>query len=92
MENLPIGCKRYFELTPVGATNILGYTAKYEIASSLMVVQSGIVEKSPDNTKFLVKVDTSNLPSKEYELRIIVTDESDNFTGCIYTERIQLRN
>ena len=55
------------------------------------MVKTGIVEKSTDNTKFEVRIDFQGIEPKRYELRIMVTDEVENFTYTAYSEEIVIR-
>jgi len=91
MRNLAVGEDRYFDLVATNNAMLSGYSAKYEIVGLLGIVKQGVVEKSTDNTKFEVKIDFGNIEPKQYELRIMVTDEIENFTFCAYTESIKIR-
>jgi hypothetical protein len=91
MRNLAAGEDRHFDLVATNNTTLSGYNARYEIVGLFGIVKQGVVEKSTDNTKFEVKIDFGNIEPKQYELRIMVTDEIENFTFCAYTESIKIR-
>ena len=91
MKRLATGEDRHFILSAPNNVTLSGYSAKYEIAGSLGVVKTGIVEKSTDNTKFEVKIDLEGVKPNKYELRIMVTDEIENFTYMAYSEEIVIR-
>ena len=91
MRNLAAGEDRHFDLVATNNTTLSGYNARYEIVGLTGIVKQGVVEKSTDNTKFEVKIDFGNIEPKQYELRIMVTDEIENFTFCAYTESIKIR-
>jgi hypothetical protein len=71
-------------------TTVEAYTAKYQVVGVLDMVE-GVVEKSQDNTKFIVKIDTSNLKPGKYEVRVMITDTVENFTDCPVFKNIVLR-
>ena len=81
----------YFDLVATNNATLSGYSARYEIVGLAGIVKEGIVGKSIDNTKFEIKIDVSNIPPRQYELRVMVTDEVKDFTFCAYTESINIR-
>lgn len=91
MKRLATGEDRHFSLSAPNNVTLSGYSAKYEIVGLLGVVKTGIVEKSTDNTKFEVKIDFETVKSGRYELRIMVTDETEDFTYTAYSEEIAIR-
>ena len=91
MRNLAVGEDRYFDLVATNNAMLSGYSAKYEIVGLLGIVKEGVVEKSTDNTKFQIRIDFESVQPKQYELRIMVTDEVEDFTFCAYTELINIR-
>ena len=91
MKKLASGEDRHFNLSAPNNVTLSGYSAKYEIVGLLGVVKTGIVEKSTDNTKFEVRIDFQGIEPKRYELRIMVTDEVENFTYTAYSEEIVIR-
>ena len=82
---------RHFDLVPTNNTLLSGYNARYEIVGLNGIVKQGIVEKSTDNKKFEIRIDFGNIEPRQYELRIMVTDEIKDFTFCAYTELIKIR-
>ncbi len=91
MRNLAAREDRHFDLVATNNATLSGYNARYEIVGLTGIVKQGIVEKSIDNTKFEVRIDFGNIEPKQYELRIMVTDEIEDFTFCAYTESIKIR-
>ena len=91
MRNLASKEDIHFDLVATNNVTLSGYNARYEIVGLTGIVKQGVVEKSTDNTKFEVKIDFGNIEPKQYELRIMVTDEIENFTFCAYTESISIR-
>lgn len=91
MRNLASKEDIHFDLVATNNVTLSGYNARYEIVGLTGIVKQGVVEKSTDNTKFEVKIDFGNIEPKQYELRIMVTDEIENFTFCAYTESIKIR-
>lgn len=91
MRNLAAREDRHFDLVAANNVTLSGYSARYEIVGLLGIVKQGIVEKSTDNTKFEIRIDFGNIEPKQYELRIMVTDEIKDFTFCAYTESIKIR-
>ena len=91
MRNLAAREDRHFDLVAANNVTLSGYSARYEIVGLLGIVKQGIVEKSTDNTKFEIRIDFGNIEPKQYELRIMVTDEIEDFTFCAYTESIKIR-
>lgn len=91
MKRLATGEDRHFSLAAPNNITLQGYSAKYEIVGSIGIVKTGIVEKSTDNTKFEVKIDFEGVKPNRYELRIMVTDEIENFTYVAYSEEIVIR-
>ncbi len=91
MRNLAAREDRHFDLVPTNNATLSGYSARYEIVGLIGIVKQGIVEKSIDNTKFEVRIDFGDVQPKQYELRIMVTDEIEDFTFCAYTESIKIR-
>ena len=81
----------YFDLVATNNATLSGYSARYEIVGLAGIVKEGIVGKSIDNTKFEIKIDISDISPRQYELRIMVTDEVKDFTFCAYTESINIR-
>ena len=81
----------YFDLVATNNATLSGYSARYEIVGLAGIVKEGIVGKSIDNTKFEIKIDISDISPRQYELRIMVTDEVKGFTFCAYTELIKIR-
>lgn len=91
MRNLAAREDRHFDLVAANNVTLSGYSARYEIVGLVGIVKQGIVEKSIDNTKFEVRIDFGDVQPKQYELRIMVTDEIEDFTFCAYTESIKIR-
>ena len=91
MRRLATGEDRHFSLSASNNVILSGYSAKYEIVGLQGVVKAGIVEKSTDNTKFEVKIDFETVRPGRYELRIMVTDETEDFTYTAYSEEIAIR-
>lgn len=91
MRNLAAREDRHFDLVATNNAILSGYNARYEIVGLTGIVKQGIVEKSIDNTKFEVRIDFGDVQPKQYELRIMVTDEIEDFTFCAYTESIKIR-
>lgn len=91
MRNLATREDRHFDLVATNNATLSGYNARYEIVGLTGIVKQGIVEKSTDNTKFEIRIDFGNIEPKQYELRILVTDEIEDFTFCAYTESINIR-
>lgn len=91
MRNLAAREDRHFDLVATNNATLSGYNARYEIVGLIGIVKQGIVEKSIDNTKFEVRIDFGDVQPKQYELRIMVTDEIEDFTFCAYTESINIR-
>ena len=91
MINLAARENRHFDLVATNNVTLSGYNARYEIVGLTGIVKQGIVEKSTDNTKFEIRIDFGNIEPRQYELRIMVTDEIKNFTFCAYTETIKIR-
>lgn len=91
MRNLAAREDRHFDLVATNNATLSGYSARYEIVGLIGIVKQGIVEKSIDNTKFEVRIDFGDVQPKQYELRIMVTDEIEDFTFCAYTESIKIR-
>lgn len=91
MRNLAAREDRHFDLVAANNVTLSGYSARYEIVGLVGIVKQGIVEKSTDNTKFEIRIDFGNIEPKQYELRIMVTDEIEDFTFCAYTESIKIR-
>ncbi len=91
MRNLAAREDRHFDLVAANNVTLSGYSARYEIVGLIGIVKQGIVEKSIDNTKFEVRIDFGDVQPKQYELRIMVTDEIEDFTFCAYTESIKIR-
>ena len=91
MRNLAAREDRHFDLVAANNVTLSGYSARYEIVGLVGIVKQGIVEKSIDNTKFQVRIDFGDIEPRQYELRIMVTDEIKNFTFCAYTETIKIR-
>lgn len=92
MRNLAAREDRHFDLVATNNKTLSGYSARYEIVEkSTGIVKQGIVEKSTDNTKFEIRIDFGNIEPRQYELRIMVTDEIKDFTFCAYTELINIR-
>lgn len=91
MINLAAREDRHFDLVATNNVILSGYSARYEIVGLTGIVKQGIVEKSTDNTKFKIRIDFENIEPRQYELRIMVTDEIKNFTFCAYTETIKIR-
>ena len=91
MRKIAQGEDRFFNLKAEDGLTLSGYSAKYELVGLLGVVKSEPVVISEDNTSFEVKLDTQNIEPKTYELRIMVTNISEDFTFCAYTEQIQIR-
>lgn len=91
MRNLASKEDIHFDLVATNNVTLSGYNARYEIVGLTGIVKQGVVEKSTDNTKFEVKIDFGNIEPKQYELRIMVTDEIENFTFCAYAESIKIR-
>jgi len=91
MRNLATKEDRHFDLVAANNVTLSGYSARYEIVGLIGIVKQGIVEKSIDNTKFEVRIDFGDVQPKQYELRIMVTDEIEDFTFCAYTETIKIR-
>ena len=91
MKKIATGEDRHFSLVAPNNVTLSGYSAKYEIVGALGVVKTGSVAKSNDNTKFEVKIDFEGVEPKRYELRIMVTDELENFTYTAYSEEIVIR-
>ena len=85
-----IGESRYFDLAPVGGALLGGYSAIYEIVQLDKVVRSDVVNKSADNKKFEVRIQTEGLSAGSYTLRIKATDSVDDFTSIIYSEKLSL--
>ena len=91
MRNLASKEDIYFDLVATNNATLSGYNARYEIVGLTGIVKQGIVEKSTDNTKFEIRIDFGNIEPRQYELRIMVTDEIKDFTFCAYTELIKIR-
>ncbi len=91
MRNLASKEDIHFDLVATNNVTLSGYNARYEIVGLTGIVKEGIVGKSIDNTKFEIKIDTSDISPKRYELRVMVTDEVKDFTFCAYTESISIR-
>lgn len=91
MINLASKENRHFDLVATNNKTLSGYSARYEIVGLTGIVKQGIVEKSTDNTKFEIRIDFGNIEPRQYELRIMVTDEIKDFTFCAYTELIKIR-
>lgn len=91
MRNLAAREDRHFDLVATNNKTLSGYSARYEIVGLTGIVKQGIVEKSTDNTKFEIRIDFGNIEPRQYELRIMVTDEIKDFTFCAYTELIKIR-
>ena len=91
MRNLATKEDRFFDLVAANNVTLSRYSARYEIVGLIGIVKQGIVEKSIDNTKFEVRIDFGDVQPKQYELRIMVTDEIEDFTFCAYTESIKIR-
>ena len=91
MRNLAAREDRHFDLVATNNAILSGYNARYEIVGLTGIVKQGIVGKSIDNTKFEVRIDFGDVQPKQYELRIMVTDEIEDFTFCAYTESIKIR-
>lgn len=91
MINLAAREDRHFDLVATNNVILSGYSARYEIVGLTGIVKQGIVKKSTDNTKFEIRIDFENIEPRQYELRIMVTDEIKNFTFCAYTETIKIR-
>mgnify|MGYP003607219615 CR=1 FL=1 len=91
MRNLAAREDRHFDLVATNNATLSGYNARYEIVGLTGIVKQGIVGKSIDNTKFEIKIDISDISPRQYELRIMVTDEVKDFTFCAYTESIKIR-
>lgn len=91
MRNLAAREDRHFDLVATNNATLSGYNARYEIVGLTGIVKQGIVEKSTDNTKFEIRIDFGDVQPKQYELRIMVTDEIEDFTFCAYTESIKIR-
>ncbi len=91
MRNLAAREDRHFDLVATNNATLSGYSARYEIVGLTGIVKQGIVEKSIDNRKFEVRIDFGDVQPKQYELRIMVTDEIEDFTFCAYTESIKIR-
>lgn len=91
MRNLATKEDRFFDLVAANNVTLSRYSARYEIVGLTGIVKQGIVEKSTDNTKFQVRIDFGDIQPKQYELRIMVTDEIEDFTFCAYTESIKIR-
>lgn len=91
MRNLATKEDRHFDLVAANNVTLSGYSARYEIVGLVGIVKQGIVEKSTDNTKFEIRIDFGDVQPKQYELRIMVTDEIEDFTFCAYTESIKIR-
>lgn len=91
MINLASKEDRHFDLVATNNATLSGYNARYEIVGLTGIVKQGIVEKSTDNTKFEIRIDFGNIEPRQYELRIMVTDEIKDFTFCAYTELIKIR-
>ena len=91
MKKLATGEDRHFCLVAPNNVTLSGYSAKYEIVGALGVVKTEIVEKSTDNTKFEVKIDFKGVKPNRYELRVMVTDEIEDFTFTAYSEEIVIR-
>ena len=91
MRNLASKEDIHFDLVATNNVTLSGYNARYEIVGLTDIVKQGIVGKSIDNTKFEIKIDISDISPRQYELRIMVTDEVKDFTFCAYTESIKIR-
>ena len=91
MRNLAAREDRHFDLVATNNATLSGYNARYEIVGLTGIVKQGIVEKSTDNTKFEIRIDFGNIEPRQYELRIMVTDEIKDFTFCAYAESIKIR-
>lgn len=91
MRNLASKEDIHFDLVATNNVTLSGYNARYEIVGLTGIVKQGIVEKSTDNTKFEIRIDFGNIEPRQYELRIMVTDEIKDFTFCAYTESIKIR-
>ena len=91
MKKIATGEDRHFSLVAPNNVTLSGYSAKYEIVGLMGMAKTGIVEKSTDNTKFEVKIDFTGVKPNKYELRVMVTDEIENFTYTAYSEEIVIR-
>ena len=91
MRNLAAREDRHFDLVATNNATLSGYNARYEVVGVTGIVKQGVVEKSTVNTKFEIRIDFGNIEPKQYELRIMVTDEIKDFTFCAYTESIKIR-
>ena len=91
MKKIATGEDRHFSLVAPNNVTLSGYNAKYEIVGLMGMAKTGIVEKSTDNTKFEVKIDFKGVKPNKYELRVMVTDEIENFTYTAYSEEIVIR-
>ena len=91
MKKIATGEDRHFSLVAPNNVTLSGYSAKYEIVGLMGMAKTGIVEKSTDNTKFEVKIDFKGVKPNKYELRVMVTDEIENFTYTAYSEEIVIR-
>ena len=91
MKKIATGEDRHFCLVAPNNVTLSRYSAKYEIVGLLGIAKTGIVEKSTDNTKFEVKIDFEGVKPNRYELRVMVTDEIEDFTYTAYSEEIVIR-
>lgn len=91
-KNFAVGQTIQFDVIPSDPLNttVEAYTAKYQVVGVLDIME-GLVEKSQDNTKFIVKIDTSSMKPGKYEVRVMVTDTVEDFTDCPITQNIILR-
>lgn len=93
MDKMVIGETRNFKIAPVAETNIdlTPYTAKYEIVLLGEIKKTGEVQKTNDNTKFNVHIDTSNLTIGKHEIRVRVINSVEQTDTCVYSEFVEMR-
>lgn len=76
-----IGQSRYFSLAPASGVNIAAYSAVYKLFKNGELKKSGAVLNT--GTVLKVSMQTNDLTSGSYELRVFITDPVDGFVDMV---------